>query len=281
MKQNGEYKSEALAALRGNWAPAVLLALVYLSILLVIEAPYVVYYMHLLALNDPAAVVNSSTLISLNYFFRIGILLVFGPLMIGTLNSYRLILSEGDNRFTSNAFKIGYGKYFRHLWTFILRTFFVFLWTLLLVVPGIIKALAYAMTFYIIVDYPELSAGKALSLSQEMMRDHKYDLFYLYLSLLGWLFLSILTLGIGLLWFYPYAQTAQASFYQDVKADWLARRAAREVSDAPRLAVEPVVPVPAGLKMDSGSVVPGSGSAVSGSSSSAAGPENPEDYMPK
>lgn len=277
MKQNGEYKSEALAALRGNWAPAVLLALVLVLIISIIETPYVLNYMHLVT-TDPAAIASSSSLRWLNFVFRAGMLFICGPLMVGISNSYRMILAEGDNRFTSNAFKIGYGRYLRHLWAFFLRNLMVFLWTLLLIVPGIIKALAYAMTFYIIVDDPEIPAGKALALSQEMMRDHKYDLFYLYLSLAGWLFLSILTLGIGLLWFLPYAQTAQASFYQDVKADWLARRAAKEVADAPRLAVEPVASAPG----PAGPVSSGSGSV----STSEAGPvssasENPEDYMPK
>ena len=79
------------------------------------------------------------------------------------------------------------------------------------------------MTNYILVDHPELSANRAIDLSQEMMRGHKYDLFYLYLGFAGWFILSMFTLGLGLFWLIPYAQVAQASFYQDVKAEWEAK----------------------------------------------------------
>ena len=53
-----------------------------------------------------------------------------------------------------------------------------------------------------------------------MMKGHKFDLFWLFLSFIGWILLSILTLGIGLLWLAPYMYTAQAAFYEDVKADY-------------------------------------------------------------
>lgn len=86
--------------------------------------------------------------------------------------------------------------------------------------PGIIKTLSYAMTNYILVDKPELSANEAINLSKDMMYGHKFDLFYLYLSFAGWFILCLFTFGIGFLWFFPYAQTAQASFYLDVKEDY-------------------------------------------------------------
>ena len=99
---------------------------------------------------------------------------------------------------------------------------FVFLWTLLLVIPGIIKAFAYALVPYILADKPELSANEAINLSMKMMKGHKFDLFYLQLSFIGWAFVSVFTLGIGLLWLMPYMMTAQAAFYQDVRKEYLA-----------------------------------------------------------
>ena len=97
---------------------------------------------------------------------------------------------------------------------------FIALWSLLLIIPGIVKSLSYAMTPYILEENPELSANEAIDRSRAMMRGHKYDLLWLYLSFIGWFLLSFLTLGIGLLWLIPYVETAQAAFYEDVKADY-------------------------------------------------------------
>ena len=87
-------------------------------------------------------------------------------------------------------------------------------------VPGIVKAYAYAMTPYILVDRPDLSANQAINLSCKMMSGHKFDLFYLQLSFIGWAILCLFTLGIGFLWRLPYYATAQAAFYQDVKSEY-------------------------------------------------------------
>ena len=114
----------------------------------------------------------------------------------------------------------GFKDYGRVFLTSLLQNIYTFLWTLLLIVPGIIKFYAYAMTPYILIDNPELSANQAIYLSKKMMKGHKFDLFILHLSFIGWAFLSIFTLGIGLLWVMPYMMTAQAAFYQDLKKDY-------------------------------------------------------------
>ena len=69
-------------------------------------------------------------------------------------------------------------------------------------------------------EHPEISGWDASTRSREMMKGHKFDLFYLYLSFIGWFLLSFLTLGIGFIWLIPYMNTAQAAFYEDVKADY-------------------------------------------------------------
>jgi uncharacterized membrane protein len=77
------------------------------------------------------------------------------------------------------------------------------------------------MTPFILKDNPELSANEAINLSQKMMKGHKFDLFYLMLSFIGWAFLGIFTLGIGYLWLMPYTYAAFAAFYQDLKKEYL------------------------------------------------------------
>ena len=218
MKENQEYKNEALAALKGRWAPSVLAVLAYMAVLTVFIAPYEIKAMQLS--NDPTNLQLAADMMKWYPVFILGFIFVAFPLLVGLVNGFKSLFTEGDDKVLANEFKIGFGNYWHHVWGMFLNRFFVFLWSLLLFVPGIIKTLSYAMTNYILVDKPELSANEAINLSKDMMYGHKFDLFYLYLSFTGWFILCLVTLGIGFLWFYPYAQAAQVSFYLDVKEDY-------------------------------------------------------------
>lgn len=99
-----------------------------------------------------------------------------------------------------------------------LRELYTILWTLLLIIPGIIKGFSYAMTPFILADHPELTASEAIRRSQELMDGHKWDLFVLGLTFIGWNLLSALTLGIGALWVNPYMNAAYAAFYRELTA---------------------------------------------------------------
>ena len=216
MKQNQEYKNEALAALRGNWAPAVLATLVYYLLTLFLISPYEVA-----VFRTNSADIMGLMAASRGYgVFFLGMILVIGPFLVGYVNSFKKLLVEGDDRITANSFREGFKPYWRSVWAYLFRGILITLWSLLLVIPGIIKSLSYAMTMYIVKDHPELTVNEAIDLSKDMMYGHKYDLFYLYISFIGWYLLSILTLGIGTFWLMPYIETAQASFYEDVKAEW-------------------------------------------------------------
>lgn len=91
------------------------------------------------------------------------------------------------------------------------------LWSLLLVVPGIVKAYSYSMAKYILKENPELSVGEAIKRSQKLMDGHKGALFGTHLTLIGWFVLSILTFGIGLLWLIPYTEAINVEFYKSIK----------------------------------------------------------------
>ena len=216
MKQNQEYKNEALAALRGNWAPAVLATLVYYLLTLFLISPYEVAVFR----TNSADIMGLMAASRWYGVFFLGMILVIGPFLVGYVNSFKKLLVEGDDRITANSFREGFKPYWRSVWAYLFRGILITLWSLLLVIPGIIKSLSYAMTMYIVKDHPELTVNEAIDLSKDMMYGHKYDLFYLYISFIGWYLLSILTLGIGTFWLMPYIQTAQASFYEDVKAEW-------------------------------------------------------------
>ena len=81
---------------------------------------------------------------------------------------------------------------------------YTFLWTLLLVIPGIMKSYSYAMTLFILKDYPELQYNAAKEKSMAMMSGHKMKMFLLDLSFIGWAILCCFTLGIGFLFLAPY-----------------------------------------------------------------------------
>lgn len=104
----------------------------------------------------------------------------------------------------------------RMVYTNFLLNLRVLLWSFLFVIPGIIEAYSYRMTFYILAENPNLSAKEALAQSKKMMKGNKWRLFCLEFSFIGWILLSMLTFGIGMVFLAPYMITAEACFYKVV-----------------------------------------------------------------
>ena len=94
---------------------------------------------------------------------------------------------------------------------------FLVLWTLLFIVPGIIKGFSYSLTPYILRDQPELSALESITESRRLMDGHKMEAFMLFLSFFGWFLVGILTLGIGFFFIGPYFSTTYATFYDSIR----------------------------------------------------------------
>lgn len=102
--------------------------------------------------------------------------------------------------------------------TSLLMNVYIFLWSLLFIIPGIVKSLAYSMTPYIIYENPNLTADEAITLSRKLTDGAKGDLFVFGLSYFGWMLLNVFTLGIlGLVYIYPYQCTAHAAIYDTLK----------------------------------------------------------------
>lgn len=97
-----------------------------------------------------------------------------------------------------------------------LQNLYVLLWSLLFIIPGIIKGYSYGMAPFIMAENPNLTASEAINASKELMEGHKAELFFLDLSFIGWTLLSILTLGIGDFWLNPYMNAAYAAFYRNL-----------------------------------------------------------------
>ena len=218
MKTNKEYKNAALAALKGNWAPFVVAVIIMMAFMYVIMGPYLFVYQVSLGMNQ--IVISPAFALAAVALYILGMPLLTMPLTLGFDYASNRLLVEGDNRAVGNLFRDSFGRWGRKVWGMFLMNFFISLWSLLLIIPGFIKLYAYALTPYILIDNPEISANQAINLSQKMMKGHKFDMFILHLSFIGWIFLSIFTFGIGLLWLLPYMLAAQAGFYQDVKKEY-------------------------------------------------------------
>lgn len=148
-------------------------------------------------------------------------IIVSGPLILG-LTIFSMALSRKEYAETKQIFS-GFYNFANALGTYLLIVIFVILWMLLLIIPGIIYAIAYSQAFYIIADEPKTDPLVAIRKSKEMMYGYKMKYFLLQLSFIGWVLLCILTFGIGFLWLTPYIQVSNAIFYDDLKANHHAR----------------------------------------------------------
>lgn len=179
-------KANARENLRGRWGVAILVLLL----------AYV-----LLGAASVIVAVGSLVLIGLLYT---GVALVFLKL------SYREEVAVGDLfRPFQNFVNTFFGGF--------LTAIFTFLWSLLFVIPGIIKAIAYSQVYYIMCDHPEYTGREAIQASREMMQGHKGEYFLLQLSFIGWFLLSSLTFGLLLFYVVPYYQSTMAEYYRYLK----------------------------------------------------------------
>jgi uncharacterized membrane protein len=144
----------------------------------------------------------------------IGGLILTGPMSVG-LAIFALSLSRNQNPRLPQLFE-GFQRFGVALGAYLLMVLFVCLWFLLLVIPGIIATYAYSQIFFIIAEDPTIGPLQSIRKSKEMMRGNKWKLFCLNLRFIGWALLCILTLGIGLLWLYPYVFISLAKFYDDL-----------------------------------------------------------------
>ena len=138
------------------------------------------------------------------------------PLTVGTL-LFELKLIRHEPLSVGLLFQ-PFNQYIRFLWGNLRCFIFIFLWSLLLIIPGIIAAYRYAMTPYIMLDDPDCSVKEAMQESSDIMYGHKLQFFgYGILWLLITLPVCIFTLGIGLIWLIPLVGAWSAAFYESIR----------------------------------------------------------------
>lgn len=208
MQTSSVYRSQARESLQGRWSSAVIATLILIVIVSV------------------GAFISSYS--ELNNWYRVltsGVISVFSFLVIAPLEYAFAIAILSFVRKDEKEVAVNMFSNFKNNYSSLLITSFLvnllvgILAVVTLGIAGVIFAYAYRMIPYLLNDYPNLTPQEAMKTSREMMRGHKFEMFLLDLSFIGWILLSILTLGIGYLWLAPYMQTAAAHFYEDLKAE--------------------------------------------------------------
>lgn len=211
-------RARARENLRDNWGLSIAVSLIALLVgalhtsvraNLNINLPY--HDLHPLLVSFFAAIGSIAGMLSFAQF------ILGGTIQLGYS---RYLLDQHDKR--ELRFETLFSQFDRFSQGFLqmfLRTLFILLWSLLLVIPGMVKSLSYAMTPFLMADHPDMKARDAIKASMELMDGHKFDLFVLNLTFLGWALANIFTLGIGSLWLNPYINAAHAAFYRQIQAE--------------------------------------------------------------
>jgi uncharacterized membrane protein len=186
---NQELLERAKASLQNNWGQAAGLYFLYMIIINVISY--------------------------IPFIGSIATIIIAGPFMLG-VSLFFLGLARKTEHNINQLFD-GFKTFELSMIAYLLMLVFTMLWALLLIIPGIIASLSYSMTYYIIIDNPEITAMDAITRSKEMMMGNKKKYFYMQCRFIGWIILAIATIGIGFIWLTPYMLTAQAEFYEDLK----------------------------------------------------------------
>jgi len=186
---NSELRKSSRQQLKGNWGGPILACLLYTVIVAAVAF-------------IPLAGAIITTIIA-------------GPFVLGIM-IYFLSFVRGQQPKVDIIFS-GFKTFGKALGLYLLMNLYILLWTLLLIVPGIIMSFAYSQAFLILADNPDMKVTEALRASKAMMKGYKMKFFLLGLSFIGWCLLGALTLGIGYLWLIPYMEAAYVNFYEDIK----------------------------------------------------------------
>ena len=192
MKTNAEIRKETLSLMKGNWGAGFVIVLIS-GIINIISS--LLYYIPTIFIAMP---------------FSIGVAMTF------------LWFVSGNQKLSPKATFSVFSK--KHYWKSFglaaLSTIYIFLWSLLFIIPGIIKGLSYTLAPYIWAENPELTANQAIEQSMKMMDGHKMQLFLLILGLVILGLLSGILLFIPLIWLQPYCHAIIAKFYEEVKRNY-------------------------------------------------------------
>lgn len=230
-----ELKQRAKAQLGGGlftsrWLTALLVCFVSTLILSAVNVPSAVSG----AFQTAKTISQGGTSVSVQFSFfgfagMIVFLLLSGPLTYGRNRMFLKQTRDNEDMVFADLFKGFTDDFSGNLLLALATTLFTFLWSLLFVIPGIVKAYAYSQVFYIKADHPDYDWQACINESKRLMQGRKGELFMLDLSFIGWFIVGALCLGVGTLWVEPYMEATKAHFYQNL----LIADGARQAADVP------------------------------------------------
>jgi len=200
MQSISTYKDRALENLKGNWGTAAIVTLVY----------FLIY-------EGINWLVGSFLSTASGAIFQLVWMAACLPLMWSYMALF-LDFTRGGSLEVGKLFA-GYSDFGRVFGAYFLYMLVVIIGCICFIVPGIILALMFSQFIFIQKDDPTIGAIDSLKKSAEIMKGHKWELFVLLLSFIGWAILAILTLGIGLLFLEPYMMSTCAHYYEDLKKE--------------------------------------------------------------
>ena len=212
------FRAAARNSLRGYWGWALLVCLVA-GILGCSQSPGISSGIRLFYENAPVELhepilVMVLAIAGIMSIWGMIVFFIGGAIELG-LCAFHTRLNLGQKPPFASLFE-RFDIFFKALGLRLFMGLFMFLWSLLLVIPGIIAWYRYSMAPYLMAEYPEIGIREAVNRSKELMWGNKGRLFCLDLSFIGWVLLSVLTFGILSLWITPYIQTARAAFYLEL-----------------------------------------------------------------
>ena len=163
-------------------------------------------------------VLVTGAVLSVSGIIFIGPLLLIGPISIGICSYTLHVVRNTEKKNKIDPLLDGFrGSVGNSILVGLLATIFTALWSLLFVIPGIVKAIAYSQCYFIALEHPEYDANTCITESRKMMNGHKWEYFCLQFSFIGWMIVGSFCLGVGTLWVSAYMNAANAAFYEDLK----------------------------------------------------------------
>lgn len=195
-----ELKTKSKEQLRGNWGKVIIATLIVMLITStgVTTARF---------FEDGSGITITANLISL----------FFGGVFTVGLSKFLLNFIDGVDKANISDILSGFSIYFKTLGLYLLYGLIVFVGLIFLFIPGIILGLMFSQSFFILAEDNEKGIIQCLEESANLMKENKLDFFVLQLSFIGWIILSILTLGIGYIWLQPYMSLTEANYYLELK----------------------------------------------------------------
>ena len=209
MKTPYEYRAQAREALQNRWGEAAIVSLIILLAAMIIATPSFI--------AEWAG--SITTLLSV--------------LVLPLQYAYYISLLErtrgNEEELTHYTFQYTINHAYANT-RFLVAGLFIMLISMVaaiftLGIGAIVVKYMYSMVPYLLHDYPELTPREAMKISREMMSGQKWELFVLDLTFIGWILLSIITFGVGMIFVEPYMSTARAAFYEDLKSEKLVEEA--------------------------------------------------------